>query len=117
MGGRYALGSHYALAAQQQAIWGGLPGQHVCVNASYDAQFVLNKKEKQTMLKEVKNDLTVFVREHKSIIYWGILLFVLDRVYFNGAFRKKLTELANRFMAIAEDKIDQIGKSNEAKLN
>lgn len=66
-----------------------------------------------SMLKEVKEDLKKFARDHKSLIYWTLGLIILDRIYFEGLFEKKLSEIAHRFVGIIEAKLDKIGAPNE----
>lgn len=99
-------------AYQQQAMAGiaslgsGYPTNGSLLQAHMHK--ISKPQEKNSMFKEVKNDLKAFMREHKSMIYWIVSLVILDRIYFKGAFEKKLAEMAHRFVALLETKIDKI---------
>lgn len=71
------------------------------------------------MMKEIKEDMKKFIREHKSLIYWTVGLILLDRFYFNGAFEKKLKEMMQRLVSLVEKKFDSVvpavGASDEKR--
>lgn len=63
------------------------------------------KKEKISMLKEVSNDVKLFIREHKSMIYWILVLLTIDHFFFHGSFKEKLKEIMNKLVGKVEDKV------------
>lgn len=58
------------------------------------------------MLKTIGSDLKAFIAEHKSTIYWIALMFLLDHVLFQGAFRERLHGLMNKLLGKVESQID-----------
>jgi len=58
------------------------------------------------MLKTVGSDLKGFIAEHKSVIYWIAVMFLLDHVLFQGTFRERLHGLMNKLLGKVESQID-----------
>lgn len=62
------------------------------------------------MLSEVAKDMRGFVKEHKSMIYWVLVLFMLDHFFFQGSFKAKLKSMMDNLVGKIESKI------NDAKV-
>ncbi len=58
------------------------------------------------MLKTVGSDMKAFIAEHKSAIYWIAVMFLLDHILFQGAFRERLHGLMNKLLGKVEAQID-----------
>lgn len=58
------------------------------------------------MLKTIGSDMKSFIAEHKSAIYWIAVMFLLDHVLFQGAFRERLHGLMNKLLGKVESQID-----------
>lgn len=112
------LGQAQAQAIQQQAQLGqsqfqAAPGYQLayCPNTdslrSMPTTATMNLKPKEkTMIKEIREDFRVFMREHKSMIYWGLILYVVDHYYFEGAFKERLKQMAHNLIGKVEKKIE-----------
>lgn len=70
-------------------------------------------EEKKSMIKELKDDMKKFMREHKTVVYWTIGLILIDRIYFESHFQEKLLKIAKRMIDKLEHRLDQIGAPNE----
>lgn len=60
----------------------------------------------ETMLKTIGSDMKAFIAEHKSTIYCIAVLFLVDHVFFQGAFRERLHGMMNKFLGKVEAQID-----------
>lgn len=58
------------------------------------------------MLKTIGSDMKAFIAEHKSAIYMIAVMFLLDHILFQGAFRERLHGLMNKFLGKVESQID-----------
>lgn len=74
----------------------------------------IKKQKEQSMLQEVKNDMKNMVKEHKSIIYWTVMLYLVDRFIFEGRFKAKLQEIVQRLIGKVESELDRVGAPREA---
>ena len=63
------------------------------------------------MLKTVTADLKVFIAEHKSTIYMIAALFLVDHLFFQGAFRQRLQGLMSKMLGKVEAQIDGVKAS------
>jgi len=61
------------------------------------------------MFGEFKADIRSFIKEHKSIIYWIVLLYVADKFLFEGKFKVKINEILHRLVGKMDSKLDEIG--------
>lgn len=68
------------------------------------------KPKEGNMLSEVAKDMRGFVKEHKSMIYWVLVLFMLDHFFFQGSFKAKLKSMMDNLVGKIESKI------NDAKV-
>lgn len=71
-----------------------------------------NTNKETNMFGEFKNDMQRYFREHKSLIYTLAMLYLADHFLLKGKLKAKLSELANRLLKTAEDKIDQLGATS-----
>lgn len=60
------------------------------------------------MITEVAKDMKAFVKEHKSVIYWIAVLFLIDHFFFEGNFKTKLHDMTNKLIGKVEAKIHKI---------
>lgn len=58
------------------------------------------------MLKTVGSDFKTFLTDNKSVIYTIAVLFLMDQLLFQGAFRERLHSLMNKFLGKVESQID-----------
>lgn len=95
------------LYQQGYAGGGGGAGQLQPVMQYYPPPMQEIKKEKKSMFKELRNDMQAFIREHKSIIYWTLILYVVDHYCFDGALKGRLQNMIQRLVGKIETKLDQ----------
>ena len=65
-------------------------------------------KMETNMITEVATDMKKFIREHKSTIYWIMMLLIIDHFFFHGAFKDKLKASMEKFVGKVETKIHEI---------
>src|SRR5262249_29697450 len=63
--------------------------------STHERDDVLNQfnkllKKENSMLKTISSDMKSFLVEHKSTIYTIAALFLVDHIFFQGAFRERL---------------------------
>lgn len=61
--------------------------------------------EKQSMFNTIKNDITTFIIEHRSVIYFIAAALILDHFIFRGAFKARLQSMADRVVTKVEEQI------------
>lgn len=64
-------------------------------------------KKGTNMFSEVAQDMKVFVKEHKSLIYWVAVLFIFDHFFFQGAFKSKLKNIMDNLVGKVESKLQE----------
>lgn len=101
------IGSNQAQVQSQQWQQGMNLGSHlgnIDKNGNYPPE---TKQEKKSMLKEVSNDIRNMIRENKSIIYTILFLLILDKFFFNGAFKAKLSDVMHKLVGKVETKLHE----------
>lgn len=64
------------------------------------------EKKERGMFSEAAGDLKKFIKEHKSLIYWVLVLLIVDHFFFKGAFKEKLTSMMHKLVGKVESKLD-----------
>lgn len=60
-----------------------------------------------SMLKELNENISSFIREYRDPIFWTALLFIADYFFLNGAFRTRLTAIMEKGVKMAEGLVDR----------
>lgn len=87
----------------------GTIGQAVTYrNKTTDLPQIIKTKEKESMFKEIRTDVQVFIKEHKSVIYWTLLLYIVDYYCFDGALKGRLQKIVQNLVGKVESKLDKV---------
>lgn len=73
--------------------------------ASISAVQKLKPEGKKSMFKEISTDVKGFIVEHRSIIYFVAVALIVDHFVFNGAFKTRLSAMAEKIVGKVEEKI------------
>lgn len=65
-------------------------------------------KKETNMITEVAKDAKAFIKEHKSAIYWTVMLLIIDHFFFHGAFKEKLKATMQKLVGKVESKVASI---------
>lgn len=65
------------------------------------------KQENKSMIEEIRDDIRAFMKEHKSIIYWTLILYVVDHYCFEGALKTRLQKMVHNLVGKVEEKLDK----------
>ena len=63
------------------------------------------KPKERTMFQEVKNDVTVFIKEHRGTIYFIALFLMVDHFIFKGVFKERLQKMVESLISKVETKV------------
>lgn len=120
IGGCMSSGLMQAQASQNLSAWWmaqqsqGMAGNAQVPIAGFDpkltdATATETKKPKETnMITEVAKDAKAFIKEHKSAIYWTVMLLIIDHFFFHGAFKEKLKATMQKLVGKVESKVASI---------
>lgn len=61
--------------------------------------------KERTMFQEVKNDVTVFIKEHRGVIYFIALALLIDHFIFRGVFKARLQAMLESLIGKVEAKV------------
>lgn len=94
---------------------GLLKGEVVCAPYQEPNTGILQKKQESKMsaFKEVKEDFTKFIKEHKAIIYGVLAIALIDRFYLNGALEARVKAMLQKLVSGLEDKVTKLGIKDE----
>lgn len=80
---------------------------------AYNLAIIQNTiKGENSMLKTVSADLKGFIAEHKSTIYTVAALFLMDHIFFQGAFRERLHGIMNKMLGKVEASLTKSDAAN-----
>lgn len=78
-----------------------------CANATEANEVFINlTTRKSNMFKNILNDVRQFIEQHRSVIYWLALAFLVDHFFLNGKFREKLHGLVDKLLNKIEKQVD-----------
>lgn len=60
------------------------------------------------MIKEIREDMRSFMRENKSIIYWMIILYLVDHFCLEGVFKERLQKTIHNLVGKVEKKVEEL---------
>lgn len=83
---------------------------HIWFKSLTDAQNALTQIQSamkgQNMFKNILTDVKAFIEQHRNVIYWLALAFLVDHFFLNGKFREKLHGLVDKLLNKIEKHVD-----------
>lgn len=66
-------------------------------------------------MKTMIDDIKAFIKEHRGIIYFVVILLIIDRFFLDGKMTHKIRAMAEKFFTVVEKKLDKATGETEAK--
>lgn len=85
----------------------GLQNASQIPQAAIKPQSIIKPKEEKSMIKELRQDMQSFIKEHKSVIYWTLILYVVDHYCLEGAMKARLQKMVHNLVGKVEAKLDK----------
>lgn len=65
-------------------------------------------------MKTMIDDIKAFIKEHRSIIYFVLVLLIIDRFLLGGKLTDRIKNMAERLLGVVEKKIDTVAPLSPA---